>query len=332
MSRKSLFQLVGAGAFSGAATLVIVLAVPSSGVSAEPFLNRPITVISPLGPGTPQDVITRAMAEIVAKNLGQPVIVENRVGAAATLGPAAMAATAKPDGYTVSAVVSTLVLVPLMQKVAYDPFKDFTYILQVASFPLGVTVKSDSPYKSWGDVVAYAKANPGVVTYGTPGAGTNAHLGIELILQHAGVQMTHIPHQGPMPIITAVLGGHVMLQVSGMEWKPYVDDSRMRLLTMLAAKRHPSFPNVPSITELGSPFDIEVPMGFAGPKGMDLAVVRKLHDALKKASEDPAVQALYRKFDINYRYASGEEFRKSLDTTAARMRPVIEKLGLLAKN
>src|SRR5262245_12870591 len=119
MSRKSLFQLLGTGAFAGAASLATVLALPSSGVSAQPFPNRPITVISPLGPGTPQDVITRAMAEIVAKDLRQPVIVENRAGAAATLGPAAMAATAKPDGYTVSAVVSTLALVPLMQKVAY---------------------------------------------------------------------------------------------------------------------------------------------------------------------------------------------------------------------
>src|ERR1700722_7972746 len=213
MSRKSLSQLVGVAAIASAATLATMFAVPLSGVSAEPYPSRPITVISPLGPGAPQDAIIRAMAEIVAKDLGQPVIVENRAGAAATLGPAAMAATAKPDGYTVSAVVSTPVLVPLMQKVAYDPFKDFTYILQVASFPLGVTVKSDSPYKSWADVVAYAKANPGVVTYSTPGAGTNAHLGIELILQHAGVQMTHIPYQDPMPIITAVLGGHMMLQV-----------------------------------------------------------------------------------------------------------------------
>jgi tripartite-type tricarboxylate transporter receptor subunit TctC len=312
--------------------LILAIAVPLSGATAEPYPSRPITVISPLGPGAPQDVIIRAMAEIVAKDLGQPVIVENRAGAALTLGPASMAATAKPDGYTVSAVVSTLVLLPQMQKVAYDPFKDFTYILQVASFPLGVTVKADSPYKSWADVLTYAKANPGVVTYGSPGGGSNAHLGMELILQHSGVKMIHVPHQGPMPIISSVLGGHVMLQVSGMEWKPHVDDGTMRLLVMLTAKRHPSFPDVPSITELGYPFDVEVPMGIAGPKGMDPAVVQKLHDAFKKASTDPAVQALYRKFDIDYRYGDGDDFRKSLETIAARMRPVIEKLGLLAKS
>jgi tripartite-type tricarboxylate transporter receptor subunit TctC len=313
-------------------TLVLAILGPLSGLSAEPYPSRPITVISPLGSGAPQDVIIRAMAKLIADDLGQPVVVENRPGAALTLGPAAMAASARPDGYTVSAVVSTLVLFPQMHKVAYDPFKDFTYIVQVAGFPIGVAVKADSPYKSWADLMAYAKAHPGAVTYGTPGPGTNAHLGMELVLQRAGVSMTHVPHVGAMPIIQSVLGGHVALQVSGMEWKPQVDKGDMRLLAMLTAKRHPSFPDVPSITELGFPFDAEVPMGFAGPKGMNPAIVRKLHDAFKKASEDPIVRALYQKLDIDYRYANGEDFRKSMEAIGASMKPVIEKLGLTVTN
>src|SRR5262249_16699332 len=274
----------------------------------------------------------RAMAEIMAKDLGQPVVVENKAGAALTLGPANMAATAKPDGYTMSAIFSPLVLLPQMQKVTYDPFRDFTYIIQVASFPLGITIKANSPYKSWSEVVSYAKSKPGAVTYGSPGTGTNSHLGMELILQHAGVEMTHVPHQGPMPIITSVLGGHVTLQVSGMEWKPQVDDGSMRLLAILTAKRHPSFPNVPSIMELGYPFDVQVPMGIAGPKGMDPTIVQRLHDAFKKASEQPSVRALYQKFDIDYQYANGEDLQKLLATIAAQMRPVIERIGLLVKN
>jgi tripartite-type tricarboxylate transporter receptor subunit TctC len=311
--------------FLAAATIVLLF---GACASAQNFPSRPMTLISPVGAGAPQDVLLRTMADLVAKDLGQPVIVENKVGAALTLGPANMAANAKPDGYTVSGLFSTLVLVPQMQKVTYDPFRDFTYILQVASFPLGVTIKADSPLKTWADVVAFAKANPGVVTYGSPGAGTNAHLGMELILQHAGVQMTHVPHQGPMPIISAVLGGHVTLQVSGMEWKPQVEDGSMRLLTMLTAHRYPAFPDVPSITELGYPFDVAVPMGIAGPKGMEPAVVRKLNGAFKKASEDPAVQALYRKFDIEYRYADGDAFRDQLASISTQMKPVIERLGL----
>jgi len=311
--------------------LIIGLALPLADVSAETYPSRPITVFSPLGPGAPQDIIIRAMADLMAKDLGQPVVVDNKPGAALTLGPATMAAKAKADGYTLSAVVSTLVLVPQMQKVSFDPMKDFTYIIQVAGFPLGVTIKADAPHKSWADLIAYAKANPSKLTYGSPGAGTNAHLGMELIMKHAGAKMTHIPHQGPMPIIPAVLGGHVQLQVSGMEWKPHVEQGGMRLLAMLTANRHPAFPDVPSITELGYPFDIEVPMGFAGPKGMDGAIVKRLHDAFKKASDDPTVKALYQKFDIDHRYAAGDDFQKNLDAIAQRMRPVIEELGLLVR-
>ena len=312
--------------------LVLTVLAPLTSASAEHFPGRPITIISPINAGAPQDVILRAMAEVMAKNLGQPVIVENKPGAALTLGPASMAANAKPDGYTVSAVFSTLVLFPQMHKVAYDPIRDFTYIVQVASFPLGITVKADAPYKSWADVVAYAKANPGTVTYGTPGAGTNAHLAMEYILQRAGATMTHIPHQGPMPIIQSVLGGHITLQVSGMEWKPSVDHGDMRLLAMLTTKRHPSFPDVPSIGELGYSFDAAVPMGIVGPRGMDAAVVATLHDAFKKASEDSSVQALYKKLDIDYRYANGEDFRKAMESIGSRMHPVIEALGMLAKS
>jgi tripartite-type tricarboxylate transporter receptor subunit TctC len=116
-----------------------------------------------------------------------------------------------------------------------------------------------------------------------------------------------------------------------MEWKPHVEQGGMRLLAMLTANRHPAFPDVPSITELGYPFDIEVPMGFAGPKGMDGAIVKRLHDAFKKASDDPTVKALYQKFDIDHRYAAGDDFQKNLDAIAQRMRPVIEELGLLVR-
>jgi tripartite-type tricarboxylate transporter receptor subunit TctC len=312
--------------------LVLALAMQCSSLGAQPYPSRAITIISPLGPGAPQDVIIRAMAEVIAKDLGQPVIVENKPGASLTLGPAVMAATAMPDGYTVSAVVSTLVLVSQMNKLPCDPFRDFTYIAQVARFPLGITIRSDSPHKTWAEVVTYAKANPTAVTYGSPGTGTNAHLGMELLLRSSDVKMIHIPHQGPMPIITAMLGGHIVLQVSGMEWKPYVDQGQMRLLAMLTDKRHPSFPNEPSISELGFPFDVSVPMGFAGPKGMDEAIVQRLHDAFKKASDDPKVRALYQKLDIDYHFADGAAFRQTLETIAARMKPVIGQLGLLAKN
>src|SRR5215813_4488187 len=191
------------------AFLVLIASCPlNSAAKAQSFPNRPITVNVSFAAGAPHDLLMRAIAEIASKDLGQPIIIDNKPGAAATLA-AALTMTAKPDGYTLATAVSTIVLVPQMQKVAFDPFKDFTYIQQFAAFPVGVTVKTDSPFKSWADVIAHAKANPGVVTYGTPGPGTNVHLGMERVQKHAG-KLTHVPHTGAVSLIPAVLGGHIM--------------------------------------------------------------------------------------------------------------------------
>lgn len=201
----------------------------------------------------------------------------------------------------------------------------------MAVFPVGVTVKADSPFKSWSDVIAHAKTNPGAVTYGTPGPGTNVHLGMERVQRHAGIKLTHVPYAGAVSLIPAVLGGHVMLQASGMEWKPSVDAGQMRVLIMGTPTRHPSYPDVPTLREAGYPFDIEVPFGLVGPNGIDPVIVAKLHHAFKKASETPTVAALYAKFDFVPRYATGDDFRKLFETIHAGMRPVIEELGLRRK-
>jgi tripartite-type tricarboxylate transporter receptor subunit TctC len=140
--------------------LLLIASCPlSSAAKAQSFPGRPITINVSFAPGSPQDLVMRAIAEIASKDLGQPIIIDNKPGGAATLAAAVTMAT-KPDGYTLATAVSTLVLVPQMQKVAFDPFKDFTYIQQFAAFPVGVTVKTDSPFKSWADVIAYAKLSP----------------------------------------------------------------------------------------------------------------------------------------------------------------------------
>jgi len=310
--------------------LLIASCLLGSDASAQSFPNRPITVNVSFGAGSPQDLVMRAIAEIASKDLGQPIIIDNKPGGAATLA-AAVTIAAKPDGYVLATAVSTIVLVPQMQKVAFDPFKDFTYIEQLAAFPVGVTVKADSPFRNWADLIAHAKSNPGVVTYGTPGPGTNVHLGMERVQRHAGIKLTHVPHTGAVALIPAVLGGHIMLQASGMEWKPSVDAGQMRLLIMGTPTRHPSYPDVPTLREQGFPFDIEVPFGLVGPKGMDPVIVARLHDAFKKANETPSVVSLYAKFDIIQRYATGHDFRVLLETIHTDMKPVIQGLGLQPK-
>lgn len=314
-----------------ASALTLVLAPTAPGVTfASDFPSRPISFLAAFAPGSPQDLVIRAMCELVSKDLGQPITVDNKPGAAATLAAASLL-PAKADGYTIANAVSTLVLVPQMQKVAFDPMRDFTYIIQIASFPVGVAVKADSPFKSWADLVAFDKANPGKVTYGTPGAGTNVHLGMERIAKHQGLSFTHVPHTGAMAIIPAVLGGHVMLMATGTEWKPQVEAGQMRLLNVWTASRHPSFPNVPTLRESGFPFDIEVPFGLIGPKDMEPAVRTRLHDAFKKAAEASQTQALLAKFDFIPRYQSGDAYRRGMEEIGQSMKPVIEALGIARK-
>ena len=300
-----------------AGTAAILLGATASAVLADhPFPSKPITFIVPGAPGGALDLAARALSEQVSKTLGQPLIVEHKPGGTQTLGPATMAASAKPDGHTISLVASTIVRVPLMQKVAFDPFADFTYVLQVCTVTVGIVTASDQPFQSLADVIAYAKANPGKLTYGSPGIGTNAHFGMEHIARAAGVAMTHVPfsvQQG----IPAALGGHVMLYASASEWKPQVAAGQMRLLAVYSDERRESWPDVPTLKELGYASPVAAAtFGIAGPKGMDPAVAAKLHDAFKAALETSAVRQALVKHELVPSYAGPAELRKSLEEVA----------------
>ena len=178
---------------AGGAAMAGTTLAPSVAVAqASDFPNRPITLIVPWPAGGPADIVLRAMADVAGRELGQPIICDNKAGASGTLGPATMAATAKPDGYTLSQIAVTVHRLPMMQKTTWDPLKDFTYVMHVSGFTLGIAALADGPLKSWADLVAYAKANPGKVTFGTPGARTSQHIGMEEVAALAGIQLTNI--------------------------------------------------------------------------------------------------------------------------------------------
>ena len=177
-------------------TATALLSVMVLGSPAVAYPDRPVTVIVPWPAGGSTDIAVRALADVAAKHLGQPIIVENKAGASGTLGPAAMAATAKPDGYTVAQMPVTVQRLPMMQKTSWDAKRDFTYIIHLTGYTFGIITRADGPFKQWSDVVAYAKANPGKVTYGTPGAGTSLHIGMEQIAAKDGIQLTQVPFKG----------------------------------------------------------------------------------------------------------------------------------------
>lgn len=298
---------------------------------AQVYPNRPITLITTFASGSPQDLVARAISDHVAADLKQPVVVDNKPGAAGGVAMSA-AVTQKPDGYTLCLINSPgIANLPLMQKLPFDPQTDFDFLMQMASFPVGIAVKAESPFKSWDDLVVHAKANPGKVTYGTPGTGSMANLGIQRLQALAGITLTHVPHKGVMEIIPAVLGDHVALMVTGTEWKPLVDAGQMRLLMMWTDRRLPSFANVPTARESGYPFELDVSFGLVAPKGLEPAIAAQLHGAFKTALEAKSLRALLEKYDMVASYLDGAAFKARMINQRAEMKPVIERLGLLKK-
>lgn len=292
---------------------------------------RPVTLIVPFPAGGPTDRHMRTLADIAGKHLGQPIIVENKPGAGSTLGPGAMARTAKPDGYTITQFPMSMLRMAHMQKAAWNPVTDFTYIIGVSGYTFGFTVRSDSPYKSFNEYIAAARKSPGKIEYGSTGIGSSPHLLMEELAENAKVTLNHVPFKGNADLQQALLGGHVAAQSDASGWDTYVNGGQMRLLMTFGEKRTQRWPDVPTAKELGYGVVSTSPYGLAGPKGMDPAVVRKLHDAFKKAMDDPRHIEVLRQLNQDAWYRSGADYAQWVREAYAKDKVLIDRLGLAAK-
>jgi tripartite-type tricarboxylate transporter receptor subunit TctC len=311
------------------ALLAAALAVLAAGAAAQGFPARTITLICPWPAGGPTDLHLRKVAELGAKHLGQPVIVENRPGGSGMNGPATMAKLAKPDGYTISQLAISAFRVPYMQKVDWDPLTDFSYIIGISGYTFGIVVKADSPIKSFQDLISQAKANPGTVSYGTPGTGTSLHLAMEEIAAKAGVKFLHVPFKGQADSAAALMGGHIMVQVDSTGWARQVDAGTFRLLATLGERR--TRWNAPTVKELGVDTVSDSPYGLVGPKGMPPEIVKRLHDAFKAAIDEPEHKKTLQQLDQLYWYKSSEDYAKWAAETFKAERATVERVGLLVK-
>ncbi|WP_057093221.1 tripartite tricarboxylate transporter substrate binding protein [Comamonas thiooxydans] len=292
---------------------------------------RAVTLIVPFPAGGPTDRHMRTLADIAGKHLGQPIIVENKPGAGGTLGPGAMARTAKPDGYTITQFPMSMLRMAHMQKTAWNPVTDFTYIIGVSGYTFGFTVRSDSPYKSFNEYIAAARKSPGKIEYGSTGIGSSPHLLMEELAENAKVTLNHVPFKGNADLQQALLGGHVAAQSDASGWDTYVNGGQMRLLMTFGEKRTQRWPDVPTAKELGYGVVSTSPYGLAGPKGMDPAVVRKLHDAFKKAMDDPRHVEVLRQLNQDAWYRSGADYAQWVREAYAKDKVLIDRLGLAAK-
>jgi tripartite-type tricarboxylate transporter receptor subunit TctC len=314
---------------AAAAAVAMAVITLTSGAQAQNFPAKPVTFIVPWPAGGSSDLVLRALAEATQKHLGQPIVIENRAGASGTLGPAQMAATAKPDGYTVAQMPITVFRLPYMAKTTFDPTKDFTYIIGLTGYTFGVVVRKDAPWKTFQEMLADGKANPGKIKYGTPGAGTSLHIGMEQIAKQAGgIKWTHVPFKGAAETNAALLGGHVDAVADSTGWGPLVNSGDFRLLVTWGASRTKNWPDVPVLKELGLNLVANSPYGIAGPKGMDPKVVKALHDAFKKGLEEPSYAAALEKFDQELAYLSTEDYAKHAAQNIEEAKKLVDDLGL----
>ena len=308
-----------------------ITAVLTSPVVAAAFPTKPVTLICPWPPGGSTDVTMRALAEATGKHLGQPVVIENKPGGSGTVGPATMAAAARPDGYTLSQLPISVYRLPHMMKVTWDPLKDFTYVIHVSGYTFGVVVKADAPWKTWSEFVAHARANPGSVTYASPGPGTTLHITMEQIAARDGITWTHVPMKGGAETTPAVLGGHVTATADSTGWGPQVDAGNLRLLVTWGKQRTKRWPQVPTLRELGYGIVANSPFGFAGPKGLDPAVVKILHDAFRKGMEEPAYLRTLERFDMEPFYLGPEDYVAYARQLYDEGKVQVEQAGLAKK-
>ena len=310
-----------------AACFLLFFAVPAMGAE---FPSKPVTYIVPWSAGG-SDACARVLANVTGKYLGQPIIVENKPGAAGTLGPSTMALTAKPDGYSITEMPLTLFRYPQMMKTNYNTLTDFSYIILLTGYVFGAVVKADSPFKTFNDFVNYSKANPGKVTYATTGGVSIAYTTMEMIARKNGIKWTNVPQKGSAELCSAVLGGHVMAGMTSSGWAPLVASGDLRLLATFGDERSKKFPNVPTAKELGYGVVTKSPYGLAGPKGMDPKIVKILHDAFKKGMESPEYQKILDQYDMISFYKNSEDYAKFAKELWEEEREIVEKLDLKQK-
>lgn len=294
---------------------------------AAVFPNRPITLLCPWPAGGSTDATLRAFAESASHHLGQSVVIVSRPGAGGTLGATAMPST-KPDGYTLTQLPPATFRLPQMQKTAWDPLKDFTYIVGLTGYTMGLVVRADAPWQSIREFMEDAKARPGKISYGSTGIATSPYVVVEELALSQKSDLIHVPHKGSSELATSLLGAHIMAATDSSGWTPHVEAGRMRLLAVYGSRRAKRFPNVPTLTEAGYPLVSEARYGVIGPRGMDSMVVARLHDAFKAALDDPKVLQTLENLDQPVFYMSGTQYLDYARKEVARDKDIVKRLKL----
>lgn len=299
---------------------------PFHSAVAQEWPDRPVTVIVPFPAGSAVDILARAVAHTAGETLGKQFIVDNRAGAGGNLGGAAVAKAAA-DGYTLLfGTPAPIALNKLMHKsIAYDSERDFTPVALVAKSPLIVTTKLDFPAKTLGDLVAYARRNPGKVNVGHPGNGTLGHITSVLTQQFAGVEMTNVPYRGSAPLMTDLLAGQVDAAMDFMPtYVPLVDGKKVRALAVTTSQRATQLPDVPTVQEAGfKGYEASAWYAVVAPAGTPKEVISKMNNAVNVFLKSDRGRAILEQNALQGVGGSPEDLKAFIVGELARWRPVI---------
>lgn len=310
-----------------------MLLVANGMASAQaPFPSKPVHIFVPYAAGGAVDILARTLGDVVAREWGQSVVVENRPGAGGVLASQALV-TSPPDGYTLIVVASGHPTNPfLYPKLPYDTFKDFTPISLLASSPNILLVRADSPFKTVGDVIAAAKAKPGSLSFGHAGNGTSTHLAGELLNNLAKIHIDAIPYKGGVPAINDLLGGQIPMSFNnGPESVGQIQAGAVRALAVTTASRAAFLPDVPSMAETVPGYDTEVWWGLLGPAGMAPDLVAKLSRDFVAALNTEGVKQRLNKLGATPIGSSPAQFDAKIHADYDKWGPIIKAAGMKAE-
>jgi tripartite-type tricarboxylate transporter receptor subunit TctC len=297
---------------------------------AQNYPSKPVRLIVPFPPGGAVDFFARAVQTRLAETLGQPFLIENRAGAGGMIGTE-LVAKSPPDGYTllVGNIAALAMNVGLYSKMPYDPVRDLTPIMRTVAVDYAMVVHPSLPAQSVAEFVAYAKAHPGKVSYGSAGSGSAPHLSMELFKARAGIDLVHIPFKGGGPMVTDLLGGQIQIVIADQaNLMPHVKAGKLRALAVGTLVRSAVYPDLPTIAESGYPgFEARAWQGIAGPAGLPPDVVRQLQSAIAKVMAMPDVRARLVEGGLDPIVSTPEEFGEFIRAEIAKWSKVAKDVG-----
>lgn len=311
--------------------IVAVLALCAGAVFAQDYPLRPITLIVPFPPGGVADNVARPVAQALSKQLGQSVVIENRQGAGGGIGMAQVA-KAKPDGYTLLLALSSISVIPEADKVlGRAPMFQLDQLLPIARFtadPVVLAVRAESPWKTYADFIAFAKANPKKLNYGSSGNYGTMHVPMEMLAASAGASFTHVPFTGAAPAVTALLGETLDAVASGPSTVvQHVKAGKLRVLANWGPERHPALPDVPTLREMGIATEYAQWSGLFVPAGTPEPVLSALRKAAREIQQDPAFIQTFITLQTPLAYLDAPAFRSYWDADARKMAEVVQRIG-----